>query len=227
MAMYYNGKKVRNLYYNGKCITRLALGKEMTRLVEGDDFVRGEWLVGDGTAYIDTLVSDLTNVNVVICCFSAKGVLVDNRIFGREMSGSWLTVGVDMNNNSRLSVWIGNSLQYPSIDTNEDFIEIDLINNIARTSLQSYNFNAPASIGRTFYLFGNNGYNIPFVGKIKQFTIGNTLHFVPCRLLRPIPATLDANGIARNAGECGMYDAVSGKFYGNVASSGAFTVSDN
>ena len=54
MAMYYNGKKVRNLYYNGKCITRLALGKEMTRLVDGDDFVRAEWLCGRNGAYINT-----------------------------------------------------------------------------------------------------------------------------------------------------------------------------
>lgn len=47
---------------------------------------------------------------------------------------------------------------------------------------------------------------------------------VPCQLLKSIPATLDANNIARSAGECGMYDSISGKFYGNVASSGTFTV---
>lgn len=49
---------------------------------------------------------------------------------------------------------------------------------------------------------------------------------VPCKLLQSIPAILDGNGIARQAGECGMWDKVNDKFYGNVASSGTFTVSN-
>jgi hypothetical protein len=47
---------------------------------------------------------------------------------------------------------------------------------------------------------------------------------VPCRLLRPIPRNLDAQCKSRVAGECGMIDLVSGRFYGNVASSGAFSL---
>ena len=70
-----------------------------------------------------------------------------------------------------------------------------------------------------------------FNGDIAYFIICSSnvevINLTPCRLLRPIPATLDGNGIARNAGECGMFDAVSGKFYGNVAATGNFTVSDN
>jgi hypothetical protein len=52
-------------------------------------------------------------------------------------------------------------------------------------------------------------------------------NLTPCRLLRPIPAALDGNGIARNADECGMYNSVNGLFYGNVANDGTFTVSDD
>ena len=82
-----------------------------------------------------------------------------------------------------------------------------------------------------FENIANNG--TYFHGDIAYFRITdptfsiNRVNMTPCRLLRPIPASLDANGIARNAGECGMFDAVSGKFFGNVASSGSFTVSDN
>lgn len=47
---------------------------------------------------------------------------------------------------------------------------------------------------------------------------------VPCQLFRSIPASFDANGISRQAGECGMIDSISGKFYGNVANAGTFTV---
>lgn len=38
---------------------------------------------------------------------------------------------------------------------------------------------------------------------------------------------MDANGIARQAGECGMWDKVGNQFYGNVATSGRFTVLNN
>jgi len=62
---------------------------------------------------------------------------------------------------------------------------------------------------------------------IARFEIVGQISLIPCRLLRPIPASLDANGIARNAEECGMYNSVNGLFYGNVANGGSFTVSDN
>jgi hypothetical protein len=74
----------------------------------------------------------------------------------------------------------------------------------------------------------NNGNAIsPFIGKIKKLEIDNILYLTPVRLLRPLPAYMDANGKPRAAGECGMWDKVSNKFYGNVASSGRFTVLNN
>lgn len=50
---------------------------------------------------------------------------------------------------------------------------------------------------------------------------------VPCTLLHSIPRNLDAQCKERVAGECGMIDLISGKFYGNVANSGTFTVENN
>jgi hypothetical protein len=67
-------------------------------------------------------------------------------------------------------------------------------------------------------------YRIDVITKISSIEVDGVTRYVPCQLLRDIPATLDANGKARVAGECGMYDAVSGKFFGNVASTGSFTV---
>ena len=66
-----------------------------------------------------------------------------------------------------------------------------------------------------------------YKGNVAYFRILGKLSLVPCRLLRSIPAALDANGIARDAGECGMWDKVGNKFYGNVASTGRFTVLNN
>ena len=87
------------------------------------------------------------------------------------------------------------------------------------------------------YLFTRNSMNIPsqaseryFHGDIAYFRITDPtfvtdkLHLIPCKLLKPVPKWLDANGIRRQVGECGMIDLVSGKFYGNVNSVGTFTV---
>lgn len=91
------------------------------------------------------------------------------------------------------------------------------------------------TIGNVF-LFTRNTENLPtqaaeryFQGDIAYFKITDTssntkMNLVPCKLLQSIPAILDGNGIARQAGECGMWDKVSNKFYGNVANSGTFTV---
>lgn len=57
--------------------------------------------------------------------------------------------------------------------------------------------------------------------------VDGVTRYVPCQLLRSIPRNLDAKCKERVAGECGMIDLISGKFYGNVASSGTFTVEND
>jgi hypothetical protein len=63
--------------------------------------------------------------------------------------------------------------------------------------------------------------------KCSSITIDGIERYIPVKLLRSLPSKYDANGIARQAGECGMYDTVNDVFYGNVASSGTFSVSDD
>lgn len=48
------------------------------------------------------------------------------------------------------------------------------------------------------------------------------LSLSPCKLIRPISASLDSQGIARQIGECGMTDGI--KFYGNANTTGSFSV---
>ena len=230
MGLYYNGKKVRNLYFNGKCITRLALGKEMTRLVDGDDFVRAQWLIGDGEAYINTNKS-LVETDII----TTKFVLIDipsnsyYLIYGNH-SGSFKSfaciqfrnLGLSMSPTATDSRYSANYQLNSEISISHSVTEI-LINGTSvwqGTSVFSENrFKC--------YLFAT-GTDVDhcFNGKVGYFNISDNLNLVPCRLLRPIPAALDANGIARNADECGMYNSVNGLFYGNVGS-GSFTVSDD
>ena len=51
--------------------------------------------------------------------------------------------------------------------------------------------------------------------------------FTPCQLLRDIPASLDSQGVARSAGTCGMTEEITGIFYTNANTTGAFTVFNN
>lgn len=220
MAMYYNGKKVRNLYYNGKCITRLALGKEMTRLVEGDDFVRAEWLVA--TIPVGVLMMSLP-LNTNDFYFKRKWHIFGNVGYFSTDTHAYFT----HYSNRKVAVYdksTGDSVVYGnSIDAD---IEIVINSNIARTIIN--NIDVP--------MYGDTATSISFQNaangqntaefSTSAITVDGIERYIPVRLLRPIPAALDANGIARNAGECGMFDSISGKFYGNVGS-GAFTVSDN
>lgn len=105
--------------------------------------------------------------------------------------------------------------------TTSNTIILDFINNVATLG------NSTFQIEGTKYTF--RGFNSSIwqnprtVGRIK---ISDELDLVPCKLTHGIPASMDANGIARPAGTCGMWDKVNDKFYGNVASSGSFTVSN-
>ena len=60
--------------------------------------------------------------------------------------------------------------------------------------------------------------------KTSSIKVDGVTRYVPCTLLRSISRNLDAQCKERVAGECGMIDLISGKFYGYVANSGSFTV---
>ena len=236
MGLYYNGKKVRNLYYNGKCITELALGKEMTKLVEGDDFVRAEWLKGDGNAcikgitynmwsnHLQVRIGKIENQNLYYYDNESKA---NFQVQYNQDYSYYLVIFRNKENAIHIAdirpyssmpsivdfdFYIENSTFYCNRDgivfTNSDTTDVAIESNW--TSIQPKIYAAKMSYIRELLPDGSYRSDL-----------------TPCRLLRPIPSTLDANGIARQTGECGMYDSVSGKFYGNVASSGTFTVSND
>ena len=218
MAMYYNGKKVRNLYYNGKCITRLALGKELTRLVEGEDYEVHQWLRAEMplNKLLMALPINSNNVDYYIKRLSLGNItILKTNGYKYFFWNNAYEIGSYGNKTDVEHYRYSSDTQLFHIVTNSTNV---LINNITFNScgfpIQTVSFiTEPA---------GNEGITLTssiYVYGIERYT--------PCRLLRPIPAALDANGIARNANDCGMYDSISGKFYGNVASSGSFSVSDN
>lgn len=223
------------------------------RLTEGVDFVRKEWLKGNGTAYINTMIPPTSNdvlraVGIIVSkpTYTNIGFIssYDREYFRFIGSGGAYYKGVSTQfiiENLEIGQpesYIApelDGIQYAMNNTDFDFSVTFKVNKVPtytissskglftlstlRLDLMATNF--PTST----YLIGRS-YS-PYVGldtcKLSDVYI-NSHHFVPCQLLKSIPSSLDANNIARQAGECGMYDSISGKFYGNVANSGTFTV---
>lgn len=239
MGLYYNGKKVRNLYYNGKCITRLALGKEMTRLVEGDDFVRAEWLVGDGTAYIQGVTYDLWNNHLQMQIGTAVALPSSSIGYGDTSSGATLAVTRIRDSAHPESYMMivfreGTSKSHiADISYNDipQILDLDFYidNAIFQCIRDGIVFTTGETATESLWTSITPIIRSNKVSYIRELLPNNTYrsNLIPVKLLKSIPSKYDANGIARQAGECGMYNSVNGLFYGNVASSGTFTVSDN
>ena len=242
MGLYYNGKKVRNLYYNGKCITRLALGKEMTRLVEGDDFVRADWLLGTNNAYISGVKYNVwqnkiqIKVGEVIPMPSATNygyfVLKD----GTNQPNLSISKNVQNNQDLLQVIFRQNQGHIADIVPYQGFGESTMTfyvdNGVATVEQDGFVHSGETLTESTWNVdieltnFNNRMAKVSYIREVLPDGSYRS-NLIPCRLLRPIPATLDANGIARNADECGMYNSVNGLFYGNVNTNGTFTVSDN
>lgn len=208
-------------------------------LAEGVDYEVHQWLVGDGSAYINTLI---TSYSGIIKVAFKSGASTNCAIFGREATKSDFTDRIVLLRypyaGVSLSALYGTSTtrHYDlATDLNDEEITIDLDNQImTNKSGNSIQINIGVNVtGSSVILFGK-GYGESVVNgiapsdvAIKKFFVSDQINLVPVKLLKSIPSKYDANGIARQAGECGMYDTVNDVFYGNVASSGSFTVSDD
>jgi hypothetical protein len=197
-----------------------------------------DWLKGDGTAYIDTLVNKLKGTITVD--IDRTAVTSNSPILGREsvsVASYQSRFGVNLlyqNNKYIADIW-GNSTAsgyHINIDM-VDTLYLDLDTKIASTkSGNSTSIDIETNFGGyNMLLFAKNDGSVPsskrWRGGIGNFKMADVISLSPVRLLRPLPAYMDANGKPRAAGECGMWDKVSDKFYGNVASSGRFTVLNN
>lgn len=201
--------------------------KEMLR--EGVDYERYDWLKAD----IPPIGGDMMNLPI-----SSKNFEFQRNFIQLMNSGYFTTEGYSYyisdygaTNDRRPSIWNRNRLSSAFVSSVNVGLGIHTI--VANNSMVTISSNAnTASLswyGSPNSISFNNAKNankntIHLTSSIK---VDEVVRYVPCKLLRSIPSTLDANGKARVAGECGMYDSVSGKFFGNVASTGSFTVTND
>lgn len=214
-------------------------------LIEGEDYEKYHWLEGDGNSYLDVkgfsrnenweIVTKLRQRNINTWVFLYGVGMIGNSYD----DGVWTAFGGTVAD--RVAVRVSNGT------THKDYFLHDITENqeiqvIDKHSSVVFNGNVisvtypPNRIYKQcneFYIFSQYYTNRDTPLRIadadfSDFIVNesgiNILNLIPCKLLKPVPKWLDANGIRRQVGECGMIDLVSGKFYGNVSSVGTFTV---
>lgn len=199
------------------------------RLTEGVDYKRYEWLKGDNTAYIEWSANLWINQLHTIIGKSYKtyiGTLLDDNTTNLRLTASSTTQlfvifrsGTD--NKSHIA-------DYNPLSTMPDIVDLKFFINNNKAYCER---NGELFTGRNMQSYWNDNVKFRiFGGKMQLLQEYDSVNdklissLVPCQLLKPIPSSLDANNKSRAAGECGMYDSISGKFFGNVANSGTFTV---
>lgn len=228
-------KAPKEIWYADSANSVKLVYRRKDALIEGEDYEKYHWLEGDGNTYIDTNIipSQLDTISLKVNHTkpnSIKGIFgvfyLNTPAFAKA---SCFLVNY---NNATFAIRYFSSQIYPESDTEVQVVmdKDEIVINGVQSAFSQYSDapSPPYSLPLFTRLRVDNGelnytqelYNC----RISYFNIQNKLHLIPCKLLKPVPKWLDANGIRRQVGECGMIDLVSGKFYGNVNNVGTFTV---
>lgn len=237
--LHIDNKTIRRIHLgNGTDVKHIYRGTDVifeNKLIEGEDYVTADWLKGDGAAYIITNLSfaDFTEYSVKM----QQDNFIQKIVLGARGNNPAAELGYDQlillsYQTGGGQVWRQgysttgmNFAQWTSNPTEVYWDGATIYADGVAVAITSYTSNADATV-QLFWQESAPAYRV-FNGQIAYFNISNKCNMTPCKLLTAIPASLDGNGIARAAGQCGMYDSISGKFYGNVANEGAFTVSND
>lgn len=216
------------------------------KLIEGVDYETADWLKGDAVAYINTnylLDFDDIKTSIFRSYNTANQVFEGSRYEPQPTTnnGAGTVIGYARGSNYS-SFFSPNGLMSHwnrTIPINVESTVVMSKNGITLngTNISSVDQVTPIVGSRfdsvtPYLIFASWIHNWQIDNRrqkvdYKSFEIEGKLHLVPCKLLRSIPRNLDAQCKERVAGECGMIDLNSGKFYGNVASSGTFTVEND
>lgn len=259
-------KAPKEIWYADSSNSVKLVYRRKDALIEGEDYEKYHWLVGDADAYINTLKYYRPYDDSVQMTF--RDNLYPNRvnkynkhnaeeqIWGGSMKDIVYSIrsyisGTEDNKNkisntvldarttdgnvnwgvyairSFINASPEHSLYISSVDANTDKYYF-IYNGDTKDNLPT-RYTLPELIEQDVLVFYNasvtNGYfNGSFFNFIHYRNNVEITHLIPCKLLKPVPKWLDANGIRRQVGECGMIDLISGKFYGNVNGVGTFTV---
>lgn len=259
-------KGVKEIWYADSSNSVKLVYRRKDALIEGEDYEKYHWLVGDADAYINTLKYYRPYDDSVQMTFrdnlypnreskynkynkeeqiwgacetnNLQSVLIRSYISSGSAPNRFCNNIIDGSTADSAVSWGTYATQNYINESPEHSLYISSINNEDRYYF-IYNGNTKNNLPtrytlpelvqqdvRIFYsgIHDNGYFNGSFFNFIHYRNNVEITHLIPCKLLKPVPKWLDANGIRRQVGECGMIDLVSGKFYGNVNSNGTFTV---
>lgn len=192
------------------------------KLPEG--YTKLSYIQGDGTAYIDLGIS-LTQDDSIEIDFIAK-YTASTQIFGYRdgassnnivlfTGGNPNSVFLDFNNSNytdyRLSTTITDGSEYKAILNKNIRQLLDSNGDIVVENTTACSDTITTGNVYLFFVGGTPTANNKFTGSIKEVIISGRMDLIPCK---------DPNN------NVGMYDIISGKFFGNVADSGTFVAGD-
>ena len=186
-------------------------------LIEGEDYEKYHWLI------IPYTQSDANSLPIKSNNFSYQYIIYSVG----NIAGVWTanTKYTYYPNSTKCGIW--GASEFTVIHSNSNLIPLATpfdvecnSNGITMNGELMPNYGSSPYFDRlAIYCYTSTGQYA-----LSKITVDGSVRYVPCKLLKPVPKWLDANGIRRQVGECGMIDLVSGKFYGNVNSVGTFTV---
>jgi hypothetical protein len=201
------------------------------KLIEGVDYQTYDWLRSTGGAQIGLNYTNTEDFNIELKGKELETTGQDaSQILGGTFSWRSGLFTIAIRKSTGNLMFADNSVVYPSAfqeftlkvtpSENAGNLDVNINNTIYQITKKKL------SLTRLFYWYSGNvtQHTEGCVGYLK---VDNYCNMYPCQLLRSIPRNLDAQCKERQAGECGMVDLISGKFYGNVASSGTFTVEND
>ena len=204
------------------------------RMIEGEDYETYDWLKADipiGTSMMNLPINSKNfefKRNWIQLMNSSYFVISDSNnhysYYIADQNQRNMLPQIFYSGN-RSNVYVSSSKLDFGIHTiiaNNDEVTISSATNTA--TLPWYENEAIVVIFNNAYEKNVHKHTIHLTSSIK---VDGVTRYVPCQLLRSIPRNLDAQCKERQAGDCGMIDLISGKFYGNVASSGTFTVEND
>ena len=190
------------------------------------------WLVGDGTAYINTGVTPYTGIIMK----ASMATLYDYwTAFGSRVNYQDKMCSVSINTaagEKRILVDIASVRTTINMSYQQgDEIKIEVNDVVHKATIWGTQYNIPNVVANNVnicvFALNNNGSMMNnYASKYREFEIVGLREYLPMKLGKAWAAEDVSTGVAQAAGTCGMIDLVSGKFFTNANSQGSFTIPD-
>ena len=237
--IFHGDKKITKIFHGGREISRVYRGERLVyqaKLIPGVDYELHKWLKGDGAAFIFVgRFASVTNINHI----KVKINSLENTTTGFFPAFRIKRQDCRIWNFNDYRVYYSYNIYNTNLRTNDFAVgyEVDFYNDrcVYNDTEQKKLIYRPFSDVYITIFAGMDDEETYFTAAndkwaINEFAV-NTANGPIClravQLLHNIPPSVSADNRPHPAGECGMIDEISGKFYGNANSVGAFSVSND